>query len=303
MSDYMIRAFAAERMIRAFAATTGELTERARQIHNTSPVATAALGRLLTAGVMMGAMMKDERDLLTLKIDGDGPMGGVLVSADCRGNVKGYPYEPAVLIPANDKGKLDVAGALGKGMLTVISDLGLKEPYVGQVELVSGEIAEDIAYYYASSEQLPSGVGLGVLMNRENTVSCAGGFLIQLMPDCPEETVTALEDRLRGIDSVTHFLREGKSPEDILALILGDMDLKRTEKMPCRFSCNCSRERVERALITVGQKELQSMIDDRKPVEVDCHFCRKHYTFSPAELEDMLRQALQKENGESEETA
>lgn len=288
MNDYMVRAFAAEGMVRAFAVTSRELVEEARSIHNTSPVATAALGRLLTAGVIMGSMMKDERDLITLKIDGDGPMGGLLVSADCRGNVKGYPYEPAVVIPANAKGKLDVAGAVGRGTLTVISDLGLKEPYVGQVELISGEIAEDLTYYYANSEQIPSSVGLGVLMNRENTVNCAGGFLIQLMPGCPEELTERLEDRLRGVDSVTHFLREGKTPEDMLSVILEDMELQITEKLPCRYSCSCSRERVEKALITVGEKELQSMIDEGKAVELSCHFCKKKYSFSVEELHTML---------------
>lgn len=219
MSDYIVRAFAEGGMVRAFAATTGDLVEEARRIHSTSPIVTAALGRLMTAGLMMGAMMKDKQDLLTIKIDGDGPMRGMLVTANNAGEVKGYPYEPAVILPANQLGKLDVAGAVGKGTMTVISDLGLKEPYVGQVELVSGEIAEDIAYYYASSEQVPSGVGLGVLMNQDNTVRCAGGFIVQLMPGCPEEVITALEDRLKTVGSVTSFLKEGKTPEDILAWI------------------------------------------------------------------------------------
>lgn len=290
MSDYMVRASAEGGMIRAFAASTGELTEEARRIHNTSPVATAALGRLLTAGVIMGSMMKDERDLLTLKIDGDGPMRGLLVTADCRGNVKGYPYEPLVIIPANEKGKFDVAGAIGAGTLTVVSDLGLKEPYVGQVELVSGEIAEDIAWYYGNSEQIPTAVGLGVLMKKENVVNCAGGFLIQLMPGCPEELAKRLEDRLRGVDSVTRFLREGKTPEDILELVLGDMELKIAEKLPCRFFCSCGRERVERALLTVGAEELRAMADDGKPVGMSCQFCGRKYSFSPAELKELLLQ-------------
>ena len=254
MSDYIVRAFAEGGMVRAFAATTGDLVEEARRIHSTSPIVTAALGRLMTAGLMMGAMMKDKQDLLTIKIDGDGPMRGMLVTANNAGEVKGYPYEPAVILPANQLGKLDVAGAVGKGTMTVISDLGLKEPYVGQVELVSGEIAEDIAYYYASSEQVPSGVGLGVLMNQDNTVRCAGGFIVQLMPGCPEEVITALEDRLKTVGSVTSFLKEGKTPEDILAWIFEGRELKLTDKLPCRFHCDCSRERVERALISLGSK-------------------------------------------------
>lgn len=291
MNDYMIRGFAENGMIRVFAATTGELVEEARRIHNTSPVATAALGRLLTAAVMMGSMMKDERDLLTLKVDGDGPMRGMLVTADCNGNVKGYPYEPLVLLPANEFGKFDVAGAIGKGSLTVISDLGLKEPYVGQVELVTGEIAEDIAYYYGNSEQVPTAVGLGVLIKKENVIRCAGGFLIQLMPGCSEEVTEKLEDRLRGIASVTNFLREGKTPEDILEFIFADMSLKITEKMPCRYHCGCDRTRVESALLTVGKEELRSMIDEKKPVELNCHFCGKTYEFLTSDLKEMFLKA------------
>ena len=291
MNDYMIRAFAADGFVRAFAVTSGNLTEEARQIHHTTPVATAALGRLMAAGVMMGAMMKDEQDLLTLKIDGSGPLRGILVTADCRGNVKGYPYEPAVILPPNEKGKLDVSGALGEGILTTISDIGMKEPYVGQVKLVSGEIAEDIAYYYASSEQVPSSVGLGVLVNPDHSVNCAGGFIIQLMPGCPEETVSALEDRLKGIDSVTTFYRNSGTPEDLLKLILGDMDLRFTDKMPCQYHCGCTRQRVEKALISVGEKELRTMIEEGKPVEMNCHFCGKNYSFSVEEIEQLLKNA------------
>ena len=284
MSDYIVRAYAEGGMVRAFAATTEELTEEARRIHNTSPIVTAALGRLMTAGLMMGAMMKDKKDLLTIKVDGDGPMRGLLVTANNAGEVKGYPFEPVVILPANELGKLDVAGAVGKGSLTVISDLGLKEPYVGQVELVSGEIAEDLAYYYASSEQVPSGVGLGVLMNQDNTVRCAGGFIVQLMPNCPEEVITALENRLKTVGSVTNFLKEGKTPEDILAWIFEGMEWKLTEKLPCRFHCDCSRERVEKALISLGSAELKSMAEEQKPAELHCHFCGKSYSCTPEEL-------------------
>ena len=289
MKDQMVRAFAADGMIRAFAASTGNLVEEARAIHNTAPVVTAALGRMLTAGVMMGAMMKNPEDRLTIKIDGAGPMRGVLVTADCSGNVKGYPYENMVILPPNAKGKLDVSGAIGAGILTVISDTGLKEPYVGQVELVSGEIAEDIAYYYASSEQVPSSVGLGVLVNPDSTVNCAGGFIIQLMPGCPEETISRLEECMKDVTGVTDILKEGKTAEEMLRGILAPLDPVVTDTTDCSFYCSCSRERVSRALMTVGEKELRSMISDGKPVELSCHFCGKSYTFSVKDLERMLK--------------
>ena len=289
MKDQMVRAFAADGMIRAFAASTGNLVEEARAIHNTAPVVTAALGRMLTAGVMMGAMMKNPEDRLTIKIDGAGPMRGVLVTADCSGNVKGYPYENMVILPPNAKGKLDVSGAIGAGILTVISDTGLKEPYVGQVELVSGEIAEDIAYYYASSEQVPSSVGLGVLVNPDSTVNCAGGFIIQLMPGCPEETISRLEECMKGVTGVTDILKERKTAEEMLRGLLAPLDPVVTDTTDCSFYCNCSRERVSRALMTVGEKELRSMISDGKPVELSCHFCGKSYTFSVKDLERMLK--------------
>ena len=220
MADYLIRGTAAGGQVRVFGATTKDLVEKARESHNTSPVATAALGRLLTAGAMMGTMMKNQDDLLTLKIDCDGPIGGLTVTADSKGNVKGYVNNPLVVLPSNDKGKLDVGGALDIGVLSVIQDIGLKEPYVGQTILVSGEIAEDLTYYYATSEQTPSSVALGVLMNRDNTVKQAGGFIIQLMPDASEEVVSALEKRVGEISSVTSLLDEGMSPEEILGQIL-----------------------------------------------------------------------------------
>ncbi len=289
MKDHIVRAVAADGMIRAFAASTGGLVEEARAIHNTAPVVTAALGRMLTAGVMMGTMMKNPEDRLTIKIDGAGPMRGVLVTADCMGHVKGYPYESAVILPPNAKGKLDVSGAIGAGILTVISDTGLKEPYVGQVELVSGEIAEDIAYYYASSEQVPSTVGLGVLVNADSTVNCAGGFIIQLMPGCPEETISALETAMKDVTSVTDILKDGTTAEEMLLRLLKPLDPVITDIMDCSFYCNCSRDRVSRALMTVGEKELRSMISDGKPVEVSCHFCGKSYTFSVKDLERMCR--------------
>ncbi|MCD8082865.1 MAG: Hsp33 family molecular chaperone HslO [Clostridiales bacterium] len=291
MSDYIVRAMAADGQIRAFAATTGELTEFARSAHNTSPVATAALGRLLTAGAMMGVMMKGEDDLLMLKVEGNGPIGGLTVTADSRGNVKGYVNNPAVMLPPNAKGKLDVGGALGLGVLSVIRDIGLKEPYVGQTILVTGEIAEDLTYYFASSEQTPSSVALGVLMNRENTVRQAGGFILQMMPGASEEVVGGLEKKLQGMRSVTELLDSGMSPEEILESTVGEWGLEILDRIPTRFHCNCSKQRIEKALISVGRAELQSMIEEGKTIEVNCHFCNQHYPVTVDELKELLAQA------------
>ncbi len=286
--DYMVRATAADDAIRAFAVTTRELTEKARAMHNTSPVATAALGRLMAAGLMMGSMMKGEDDLLTLKIAGDGPMGGVLVTADAHFRVKGYVYKPEVLIGANKRGKLDVGGAIGRGMLSVIRDLGLKEPYVGQTELISGEIAEDLTYYFAASEQVPSSVGLGVLMERDNTVRRAGGFIIQLMPYTSQEVIEELEARLAHVSSVTAMLDSGMMPEDILAELLGDFSLQINDRQPVAYHCGCSKERVSRAILSIGKQELLDMISDGKPVEAGCQFCDKKYRFGVEEIKEMI---------------
>ena len=292
MSDYIIRATAAEGQIRAFAATTKELTEFARQAHNTSPVATAALGRLLTAGAMMGVMMKGADDILTIKIEGDGPIGGLTVTADSKGDVKGYAYNPEVMLPPNEKGKLDVGGALGIGVLSVIKDIGLKEPYVGQTILVTSEIAEDLTYYFATSEQTPSSVALGVLMNKDNTVRQAGGFILQLLPGASEEVISTLENRLKEITSITSLLDAGNTPEMILEHILGDFDLEILDKIPTQFACNCSRERIEKALISIGKKELQEMINEGKTIEMNCHFCNKHYPVTVEELKGLLEKAV-----------
>ena len=289
MNDYIIRAIAANDQIRAFAATTRDLVEYARSAHNTSPVATAALGRLLTAGAMMGIMMKGEKDLLTLKIEGDGPIGGLTVTADSKGNVKGYAFHPEVMLPPNAKGKLDVGGAVGIGLLQVIKDMGLKEPYSGQTILVSSEIAEDLTYYFANSEQVPSSVGLGVLMDKDNTVACAGGFIIQMMPFAKEETISQIEENLKNITSVTDHLKKGETPEQILEILLGNLGLEITSTMPTKFYCNCSKERVEKAVISVGKKEIQDMIDDGQDIEVKCHFCNTAYKYSVEELKDILK--------------
>ena len=291
MNDYIVRATAADGQVRAFAATTKELVEAAREHHNTSPVATAALGRLLTAGAMMGSMMKNDTDMLTLQVRGDGPLGGITVTADSKGDVKGYVNHPDVMLPPNAQGKLDVGGSLGLGVLSVIKDIGLKEPYVGQTQLITGEIAEDLTYYFATSEQVPSSVALGVLMNKDNTVRQAGGFIIQLLPGASDEIIDRLEAKLSGISSITSLLDAGKTPEEILTDILGEFGLEILKKMPVQFHCDCERSRVEKAIISIGRKEIQDMIDEGKEIEVNCQFCNKHYKFSVDELGEMLKKA------------
>ena len=291
MADYIVRATAAEGQIRAFAATTREMAETARKAHDCSPVATAALGRLLTAGAMMGVMMKGDKDVLTLQIKGEGPIGGLTVTADSHGNVKGYAEDPQVMLPANLAGKLDVGGAVGPGILYVIKDLGMKEPYVGQTELQTGEIAEDLTYYFAASEQVPSSVGLGVLMEKNNTVKQAGGFIIQLMPFTDEKVIEALEAKIAQVRPVTAMLDDGMSPEQILEELLGELGLEINDTLPTQFHCSCSKERVSKALISVGAKELQSMIDDGKEIEVNCHFCNTNYSFSVDELKEFLKKS------------
>ena len=289
MNDYIIRGTAANDQVRFFAAYTKETVETARQDHNTSPVATAALGRLLTAGAMMGTMMKGDKDILTLQIKAGGPLEGITVTADSKGRVKGYVGNPDVCIPANSKGKLDVAGAVGVGFMNVIKDMGLKEPYVGQVALQTSEIAEDLTYYFATSEQVPSAVGLGVLMNKDNTVRQAGGFIVQLMPFAEESTIAKLEENVQKITSVTNLLEEGHTPESLLEKVLEGFDMEINEKVPTEFYCNCSRERVEKALISIGRKELNEMIQEGKSIEMNCHFCNKNYEFTVEELKEILR--------------
>lgn len=288
MSDYIVRATAANAQIRAFAASTKQLVETARRTHDTSPVAAAALGRLLTGGVMMGAMLKDEKDLLTLQIKGDGPLRGMTVTADSRGNVKGYALEPQVMLPPSPLGKLDVGGAVGCGFLRVIKDMGLKEPYVGQTDLQTGEIAEDLTYYFAASEQVPSSVGLGILMEKDNTVKQAGGFIIQLMPFAEEEIISRLESNLSAFSTVTKVLDEGKTPEEMLEMLLSGLDFVITDTMPCRFHCDCSKMRVEKAIISIGKKDIEEMIAEGKEIEVSCQFCNTFYRFSVEELKNLL---------------
>lgn len=284
MSDYLVRATAADAQVRAFAVTARDTVETARAAHDTSPVMTAALGRLLCAGAMMGSMMKGEADILTLQVQGDGPAGGLTVTADSRGRVKGYAVNPQVILPPNSQGKLDVGGAVGAGSLRVIKDLGLKEPYVGQTQLQTGEIAEDLTYYFAASEQVPSSVGLGVLMEKNNTVKQAGGFIVQLMPFAEGNVIEKLEANLSRIHSVTKLLEDGNSPEQILGILLEGMDMEILSDMPVEFYCNCSRERVAKALYSIGKKEMDEMIRDGEPIEVKCHFCNTAYQFSVEDL-------------------
>lgn len=292
MTDYMVRAIAGNAQIRAFAATARDTVETARQAHDLSPVATAALGRTLIGGAMMGAMLKGEKDVLTLQIKGDGPIGQITVTADSKGIVKGYVQNPSVMLPPNGAGKLDVGGAVGYGILQVIKDMGLKDPYCGQTVLQTGEIAEDLTYYFASSEQVPSSVGLGVLMDKDlANVRQAGGFIIQLMPFAEDFVIEQLEKNLTQIPSVTTMLDDGLTPKQMLEKVLEGMDVEFTDTLPIEFKCNCSKERVEKALISVGEKDLKEMIADGKPIEVNCHFCSKNYTFSIDELETLLKRA------------
>ena len=289
MADYIVRATAAGAAIRAFAITSRDLVETARQDHNTSPIMTAALGRLLSGGAMMGTMLKGEKDLLTLQIQCSGPARGLTVTADANGHVKGFVNNPIVELPPNKDGHLNVGGALDLGILSVIKDMGLKEPYVGQCQLQTGEIAEDLTYYFATSEQVPSAVGLGVLVDVDGSVKQAGGFIIQLMPFTPDEVVDALEKKISEIASVTEMLEEGNTPEQILEIILGDFGLEITDTLPAAFQCDCSKERVSRAISTLSKKDLDDIINDGEAIEVKCQFCNKAYHFEVDELKEMRK--------------
>jgi len=289
MSDYMIRGMAANGQVRFFGAYTKDTAEFGRAAHDLSPVAAAALGRLLTGGAMMGFMMKNEQDLLTLKIDCDGPIGGLTVTADYMGHVKGFVKNPDVILPANSRGKLDVGGALGLGVLSVIRDVGLKEPYIGQTILETGEIAEDLTAYFMNSEQTPSSVALGVLMDRDTvTVKEAGGFIIQLLPNASDEVISALEKRLGEVNSVTSWLESGKTIDDMLLGFFEGMQPEITDRIPVAFTCDCSRERTEGVIQSLPPEELQDMIDEGKSIEVVCHFCGKKYEFTVEELKEFL---------------
>ena len=289
MSDYIVRATAADDAIRAFAITSRDMVEEGKNRHNTSPVVTAALGRMLSAGAMMGVMMKGEDDMLTLQIQGNGPMKRITVTADSKGNVKGFPNVADVMLPPNKDGKLDVGGAIDLGIMRVIKDMGLKEPYVGTVPLQTGEIAEDLTYYFATREQVPSSVGLGVLLNKDNTVAQAGGFIIQLMPFTSDEIIEKLEENIKNLPSVTTMLSDGKTPEQILETVLNGFEVTVHETIPTRFLCDCSSERVERSLRSLGEEDMKEIMAEGKPIEVKCQFCNKAYTYTVDELKEIRR--------------
>ena len=287
MKDKIVRATAANYQVRAFAISSKNLVEEARLAHQTAPVVTAALGRLLSAAAMMGVMMKVEQALITLQIKSEGPIEGMTVTADAMGRVKGYPNVPIVDLDLNENGKLDVGTAVGPGVLYVMKDLGLKEPYVGRTNLQTGEIAEDLTYYYAISEQTPSSVGLGVLVYTDQSVRQAGGFIIQLMPDVTDETIEKLEARIQNMRSVTTLLEEGISPEGLLEELLGDMDLEIVDTVPTEFFCDCSKEKVAKAIASISKDEIRSIIDENEPIEVKCHFCNGAYEFSIEDLKEI----------------
>ncbi len=297
IKDYIVTATAADYHIRAFACTTRNMCEESRRLHNTSPVMSAALGRTLTAAAMMSIMMKGDNDKLTIQIKSDGPSGGLTVCADSHGNVKGYTPVPDVILPAKSNGHLNVSGAIGNGDLIVVKDLGLKEPYVGRIVLQTGEIAEDITYYFAASEQTPSSVGLGVLMNMDNTVRCSGGFIIQLMPDASDDDISVIENNLKGLKSVTEMLDSGMTPEDMLSEVLKGLNLRFNDRYDTAYKCDCSEERVERALISLGEKEIAALIKENKDAEIHCDFCEKDYIFGPDRLKEILKKSRALQGG------
>lgn len=292
MEDYIVRATAAEGAVRVLAAVTTQMVREAQGVHGLFPVASAALGRTMTAAALMSTSLKGSKDTLTIQIKGEGPLGGIVVVSDAKANVRGYVYNPEVDLPLNSYGKLDVAGAIGpNGYLNVIKDLGLKEPYVGYVDLVSGEIAEDLTYYFAHSEQVPSVVALGVLVNPDGSVAGAGGYIVQLMPDAGEAIIDYLEEKLCEVPSISAMLAEGKTPEDVLDILLGEKGLKIAERQRCRYQCNCSRERMERNMLSLGRQEIQEIIEDQKGAELQCHFCNTKYQFTEEDLLQLMNPA------------
>jgi hsp33 protein len=286
--DYIVRASLANDSVRAFAISSTHLVAEARERHKTLPVVTAALGRLLSAGAMMGCMMKGDKDIVTVSLKGDGPAGYITVTADSHGHVKGFPGNPNVDIPRKYAGKLDVGAAVGRGLLTVSYDLGLKEPYSGQVEIQTGEVAEDLAYYFTVSEQLPSAVGLGVMVDTDSSVKHAGGFIVQLLPDAPEDVIELLEKKLANLEPVTTMMEQGMTPEEILLHIFEGVDIEFTERHDVKFYCDCSKEKVKRALAAISDKDLQDIVNDDEDIEVKCYFCNTAYKFSIADIKDIL---------------
>ena len=286
--DYIVRASLANDSVRASAISSTHLVAEARERHRTLPVVTAALGRLLSAGAIMGSMMKGDKDIVTISLKGDGPAGYITVTADSHGHVKGFPGNPNVDIPRKYAGKLDVGTAVGRGLLTVSYDLGLKEPYSGQVEIQTGEVAEDLAYYFTVSEQLPSAVGLGVMVDTDSSVKHAGGFIVQLLPDAPEDVIELLEKKLANLEPVTTMMEQGMTPEEMLLHIFEGVDIEFTERHDVKFYCDCSKEKVKRALAAISDKDLQDIVNDDEDIEVKCFFCNTAYKFSIADIKDIL---------------
>ncbi|MBC8589377.1 Hsp33 family molecular chaperone HslO [Paratissierella segnis] len=289
MEDYLIRGMDKSGRLRVFAASTTHLVEHARSIHNTSPTATAALGRSLTAGAIMGSMMKNDSDILTLKISGGGPIGNIIIVADNKGNVKGLADNPFADVPSRSDGKLDVGRLVGKnGVVTTIMDLGLKDPYVGQSNLVSGEIGEDIANLYLVSEQQPSAVALGVLVDKDISCRAAGGYFIQLLPGIDDEDIDRIEERIKVSPSVSAMIDKGLTPEDIVKELLGDFDIDILSTMGLNYKCNCSRDKIRKVLISLGKKEVEDMLKEDGKAEVVCHFCNTKYQFNKEDLAKIL---------------
>ncbi|NEU28371.1 Hsp33 family molecular chaperone HslO [Paenibacillus polymyxa] len=287
--DRLIRGTAMDGRVRAFAVRTTQLVEELRRRHDTYPTATAALGRTLTAGAIMGSMLKG-KERLTIQVKGDGPIGQIVVDANAVGEVRGYVTEPHVHLPSNSMGKLDVAGAVGtEGFIHIIKDLGLKEPYRGSIPIISGELGEDFTYYFAKSEQTPSAVGLGVLVDTDNSVIVAGGFIIQLLPGLSDDEITAIENAVGSIPPVTALLDQGLELEEMLRWMLPDVRV--LDEMDIHFQCECSRERVEKTLISLGESELKQLIEEEGQAEVVCHFCNEAYQFNKDELQNLLDQA------------
>ena len=292
MSDYIVRAISTDGLVQAAAICSRGITERARQIHHTSPVATAALGRALAGASMMGNALKGQGASLTLQIKGGGPLGTVLAVSDAQGNVRGYVANPQADLPLRDDGKLDVGGAVGaEGTITVIKDLHMKEPYVGTVDLLGGEIAEDIAGYFVESEQIPTACALGVLVDRDHSVKAAGGYLIQLLPGADESVISAIERGVARVGAVSAQLDRGLGPVELLQDVLSDFQLEMLETSPVEYRCYCSRERVSRALISVGASELKSLIQEQGSTDLTCQFCDKVYHFTQDDLESLLQEA------------
>ncbi len=293
MKSKIIRATAASNKIRIFIADTTSMINKAQVIHKASPVAIAALGRTLTASSIMGLMLKSNKEKITITINGGGPLGQIVVVGNSKGDVKGYLPHPNIENINLHPGKLDVGRAVGKnGNITVIKDLGMKEPYVGTSPLVSGEIAEDLAAYFTLSEQQPSGVALGVLVDTDYSIKAAGGYIIQAMPGIDEDTLVKLEDKLKRLESITSIIEKGLRPEEILDYILGDMEAKILETYDVDFVCDCNEERLEKALISIGEKDLREIIEEDKQAELVCHFCNKKYHFDEEDLRKLLNEAV-----------